>query len=300
MVSEISLGTVELGMDYGIRPEGDGARPDESTAGLLLNRALDLGINYVDTARLYGVSEEVIGRALRTRREKYVLASKVPLFPDEGLSGEALRLRVTGALHESLTALQTDVIDVMMLHSPRSIPGVPPEILDVLEGFRRQGAIRYVGASVYGEADAVEAVACGRYDCIQIAYSMLDRRPETRALPDALAQDVGIVVRSVLLKGVLTHRAELLPDALEPLRRAAGQLAALAAEAGLSLPEMAYRYVLAHPAAHTALVGTARLEELEAALAYAERGPLPDDLVARARAIGVDDESLLNPANWPT
>jgi len=299
MISEISLGTVELGLDYGIRPTGADARPDQATASRLLNRALDLGINYIDTARLYGVSEEVVGRALRERRAEYVLATKVPVFADEGLAGEALKQRVTGAVHESLSALQTETVDIMMLHSPPSVAVLPQEIHEVLEGFREQGAIRYLGVSVYGKEDALEAIECGQYDCIQIAYSLLDRRPEGRALSAALEEDIGIVVRSVLLKGVLTHRAQMLPDALAPLKEAAGQLEALASKASLSLPEMAYRYVLAHPAAQTALVGTARLEELEAAIGYASRDPLPDDLIERVRGIGLLSDDYLNPAKWP-
>lgn len=299
MVSEISLGTVELGMAYGIDPKGIDARPDEATAASVLNRALDLGINYIDTARLYGASEEIIGRSLRSRRNEYVLASKVPLFADEGLCGEALKRRITGSVHESLSALATDVIDVMMLHSAPSVRSVPPEFREVLEGFRQQGAIRYLGVSVYGPDEALAAIRCGWYDCVQIAYSMLDRRPEEKVLPAAVEEDIGIVVRSVLLKGVLTHRAQLLPDALASLREAAGKLEALAAKAGISLPEMAYRYVLAQPAAHTSLVGTSRIEELEAAVAYADRGPLPADLVEKVREVAVADEAQLNPANWP-
>jgi len=213
MVSEISLGTVELGLDYGLDPTGAGARPDEAAAARLLHQALDLGINYVDTARLYGVAEEIIGRALHGRRDEVILATKVPLFADQGLSGDALRERVATAVHESLTALATDVIDIMMLHSVVAGAQVPPEIVEVLERFEQQGAIRVLGVSVYGEEQALAAIADGRYDCVQIAYSALDRRPERRVLGAAREHDVGLVVRSVLLKGVLTHRAQLLPDA---------------------------------------------------------------------------------------
>lgn len=299
LVSEISLGTVELGLDYGLCPTGDGARPSEAAAARLLHHALDLGINFIDTARLYGVSEEIIGRALHGRRDEFILATKIPLFNDEHLTGAGLRERATAAVHESLAALATDVVDLMMLHSVASVAGVPSEILDVLESFQQQGAIRFLGVSVYGEEQALAAITCGRYDCVQIAYSALDRRPEARVLPAALEHDIGIVVRSVLLKGVLTHRAQHLPAELAPLQAAAAQLTALAAAAGLSLPELAYRYVLAHPAAHTALVGTARVEELEAGVGYAAPGPLADDLLAQVRAVEIADDTYLNPGNWP-
>ena len=116
-VSEISLGTVELGLPYGIPEAGRLVQPDEAAAARLLNKALDLGINFIDTARLYGTAEEIIGRALRGRRSEYFLASKVPNFAAENLTGHALRERVFASVEESLRLLQTDVIDVMMIHS---------------------------------------------------------------------------------------------------------------------------------------------------------------------------------------
>ena len=126
LVSELSLGTVELGLDYGIRPTGADARPDEAAAARLLHRALDLGINYIDTARGYGASEQIIGRALRRRRAECVLATKVSTFHEEGLSGEPLKQRLIASVHESLAALATETIDIMMLHSPRRCWGCRP------------------------------------------------------------------------------------------------------------------------------------------------------------------------------
>src|SRR5260221_3170689 len=90
-VSEISLGTVEIGMDYGIRTAGDDACPDPVQATRLLNHALDLGINYIDTARVYGEAEAVIGSALKSRRGEFFLASKVLSYDRENLIGASLR-----------------------------------------------------------------------------------------------------------------------------------------------------------------------------------------------------------------
>ena len=118
-------------------------------------------------------------------------------------------------------------------------------------------------------------------------------------LPLAQQQGVGIIVRSVLLRGVLTHRYALLPDQLAELRSAIAQLSRLADAEGCSLPEMAYRFVLANPAVSTALVGTARSEELEAALAFASEGPLPPTLITAIRQVTVSDRNQLNPGTWP-
>jgi aryl-alcohol dehydrogenase-like predicted oxidoreductase len=169
------------------------------------------------------------------------------------------------------------------------------EVLEVLAELRKEGCLRFLGASVYGEEAALAAIESDHYDCVQIAYSLLDRRPELRVMPAAEASDVGIVVRSVLLKGALTPRYRLLPGNLADLKRAAHQMEELA---GNRLPELAYRYVLAHPATDTALVGTGRVEELEAAVRFARLGPLPDEILSQIRLIDVEDVSQLNPGNW--
>jgi 1-deoxyxylulose-5-phosphate synthase len=299
LASEISLGTVELGLNYGIAPVGADARPDYSSAERLLHHALDLGVNVIDTARGYGESEAVIGRALQSRRSEFFLASKVSTFEREGLSGDALADAVSASVHASLRALRTDTIDLMLLHTVGTAAIERGEVVDVLEKFRQAGHLRFLGASIYGEESALLAIRSGRYDCLQIAYNALDHRPEGRLLQEAQARDIAIVVRSVLLKGALTHRYRLLPGALAGLKSAVERLQALGEEYSLRLPELAYRFVLSHPGIHTALVGTGAPAELEAAIGYAARGPLPDALCERIRAISVADESNLNPGTWP-
>ncbi|HEU0142428.1 MAG TPA: aldo/keto reductase [Bryobacteraceae bacterium] len=298
MVSAISLGTVELGMRYGIAPVGQDEKPGEEQAARLLNRALDLGVNYIDTARAYGDSEAIIGRSIAARREEFVLASKVPPFHLEGLTPKELRKRAGIAVEDSLRALKTDVIDIMMIHCAPDREFGHEVLLDTLDAGRMAGRIRFIGASVYGEDAALKAILSGRCDVIQVAYSVLDRRPESRVLPAAMAHDVGIVARSVLLKGALTYRASQLPDSLAELKDAAMRMEAAADSMAGGLPELAYRYVLAHQDVHTALVGTGRIEELEAAVGYAGRGELPAETLARIREVAVRDERLLNPGNW--
>ena len=298
LVSEISLGTVELGMDYGIPVGDEHRRPAEADAARLLNRALDLGVNFIDTARAYGASEEVIGRALKTRRREVILCSKVAPPPAD-VHGQALAHHVRASIAESLRALQTDYLDVLKIHSASAEEIRRGEMIAAMLDAVQAGYVRFVGASTYGEEAPLLALADGRYDCLQIAYSAVDRRPEARILPLAQQKDVGIVVRSVLLRGALSHRYTLLPPQLGELKAAIAQLDALRGSEASCLPELAYRYVLAHPAVSTALVGTARLGELEEVVGFAGHPPLPAELVAAIRQIVVKDEDQLHPGKWP-
>jgi aryl-alcohol dehydrogenase-like predicted oxidoreductase len=300
-VSEIGLGTVELGLDYGVPVAGEHLRPPEEHAARLLNQALDLGVNFVDTARAYGASEEIIGRALKGRRKDYVLASKLAPIRDEGQSDQTLREQVTASIAESLRMLQTEVIDLLQLHYAPLDVITKGRVLAAAREAQRAGCVRFIGASTYGEEAPLAAlVQDGDYDTLQVAYNLADRTLEEKLLPSAQQRGVGIIVRSVLLRGVLTHRYSLLPDQLTELRLAIAQLSRIADAEGCSLPEMAYRFVLANPAVSTALVGTARREELESALAFADKEPLSPALIAAIQQVMVSDRNQLNPGTWPS
>ena len=299
-VSEISLGTVEIGLDYGVPVDGENLRPPEESAAHLLNRTLDLGVNYIDTARGYGTSEEIIGRALRTRRNEFILASKLAGIKDEGLSDQELRKEVLESVTTSLRALQTDVIDILQIHHTPADLVRRGRVVEMMLEAKRAGHVRFVGASTYGEEAALAVLEDGRFDTLQIAYNAIDKHLEQRVLPLAQERNVGIIVRSVLLRGVLTHRYRLIPDQLAELRTAIGQLNDLVGPDAGSLPELAYRYVLANPAVCTALVGTARLPELQEVLGFAACGPLAPALVERARDVKISDLSQANPGTWPS
>jgi aryl-alcohol dehydrogenase-like predicted oxidoreductase len=284
-VSQLALGTVELGLDYGI---GTALKPAEQDASDLLHYALDQGITVIDTARAYGSAERIIGQTLEERRDEYVLVSKVKSAPGE----------VETLVEASLRELRTDRIDVMMLHCGFD-SRLDEDALGALERCRDAGKLRFIGASVYGMEAAMNAIRSARCDCIEIAYSVLDRRPESEVLAAADAAGVGVIARSVLLKGALSVRYRDLAAGLESLQSCVERLAAIAGSIDL-LPEFAYRYVLSRRPPHCALVGTSSREELRAAVCFAEKGPLPAEQVRAAQKVELDDERWLNPGHWPS
>lgn len=288
-VSRLSLGTVELGLDYGI---GGDRRPSEQSACELLHFALDCGINLIDTARAYGDAERIIGRALKGRRSEYVLVSKAMPTPEDPL-------HVKHQVEESLAQLQTDHVDVMMVHCRGEQAFADEATVDTLERLRQEGKIRFLGASVYGPEGMKAAVESGWCDCVQVGYSALDRRIEAHALPLAIEKDIGVIARSVLLKGALSERYVELPAALDALKRSIEQLAGIAGSVA-RLPELAYRYVWSQPAPQSALIGTARRNEIEDCIRYLERGPLSPDEMQAIQQVQVAEKRWLNPGNWPS
>ena len=297
-VSEISLGTVELGMDYGIPVQGDHLQPSETEAARTLNCALDLGVNLIDTARAYGESEAIIGRALKSRRNEYILATKIGSLSWEGYTGRELREQVEASITESLQTLQTDTIDLLYIHNATPELVQRGEVVEIMQRAQEAGYARFIGTTTYGEAAPLGVLEDGRFDCVQLAYNLLDRQFEERVLPLAKAKDIGVVIRSVLLKGALTYRYAHLPDELRELRTAVEGINLLCRAPDRSLPGLAYGFVLAHPAVSTALVGTGRVHELREIVSFAGGDALQPELLHSIREIVVSPDQL-NPGTWP-
>jgi len=297
-VSEISLGTVELGMDYGIPVQEDHLQPSEADAARTLNCALDLGVNLIDTARAYGESEAIIGRALKSRRNEYILATKISSSNWEGYTGVELHEQVEASIAESLRKLQTDTIDLLYIHNATPELIERGELIEIMQRAQEAGYARFIGTTTYGEAAPLAVLEDARFDCVQVAYNLLDRQLEERVLSLAKANDIGVVIRSVLLKGALTYRYTHLPEELRELRTVVDKVNSLRGAQANSLPELAYRFVLAHPAVSTALVGTGRVHELEEIVSLVGRGVLSPGLLSDIREITVSPDQL-NPGTWP-
>ncbi|MEM7118692.1 MAG: aldo/keto reductase, partial [Chloroflexota bacterium] len=284
-LSILSLGTVALGMAYGITPSdaqeqgqsGGMAPPTLAEATRLIHRALEGGINFIDTASAYGRAEEVVGYALQDRRHEAVIATKINCFDTNGklMRGNALRQHMQASIVDSLRLLRTDTIDLLMLHS------APLELLedgvavDMLQQFKAKGLARTIGASTYGTEAPRRAIELG-VDALQVAYNILDQRMADEILPLAAAKGVGIIVRSVFLKGALTPRADDLPPHLATLKQQSEAIKQLAncLTPPLSRVEVALRFVLSQSQVTSALVGVRTEDELEAALRTAVAPPL--------------------------
>ena len=301
-VSALALGTVELGLDYGIAAPGHFGQPAAEDAIRLVHAALDAGINLIDTARAYGSSESVLGQALRDRRDQVVLATKVSTQAAGGvpLRGDELRRHMVESLDASLDALQTDYVDIWQIHNvDRNVLEEAEVVSEMFALARQAGKVRFCGGSFYGAEMPLVALDHNLFDVMQITYSVLDQRLADHFFARAEGQGVGILARSVLLKGALTDRAEHLPDHLQEVRlrsRAFRDLIA-AVKLGASPAQVAIAFALAQPAIHAVLIGVRTTDELRSNL-HSINLELPPMLLQQIASLRLDDADLLNPATW--
>ena len=304
---------------------GGWGNPDHEDGIKIIHRALDAGINFIDTADVYsrGESEEIVGKALAGRRDDVVLATKVhgTMGDDPNQFGNSRRW-IIREVEDSLRRLKTDWIDLYQIHRPEPDTDID-ETLGALTDLVRQGKVRYIGSSTFPAAQIVEAQWVARergrerFVCEQPPYSLLTRGIEADVLPTCLRHGMGVIPWSPLGGGWLSGkwrkgadapqstRADRLParyDLSDPANQrkldAADALGKLADEAGMTLVQMALAFVINHPAVTAAIIGPRTLEQLESQLG-AEEIVLDADLLDRIDEI-VPPGTNVNPvdAGW--
>ena len=299
-VAALGLGTVELGMEYGIKAPGEFGRPSDDDAVALLRSAADGGVDFFDTAPGYGSAERLLGDALGDR-PACLLATKVTVPRDaHGAcpAGAELRRAIDESVRASLAALGRERLDLVQIHNATLDVLESGELAAALEEHRAAGRIRFLGASVYTETEALAAVSVGCFETLQVAYNMLDQRMAARVFPAARAAGAGIIARSAFLKGALTPKAQWLPADLGPLASAADALRKGLGVEWDELPHVALRFCLTSRDVATVIVGVRTAEELAEALGSAATGPLSPDEMAIISAHSITDDALLNPAKW--
>ena len=297
-VSRLGVGTAAFGLDgYGILTPGE-ENLDHSDVIASIHHAVEGGVNFFDTAPAYGRSEELLGEALADHKD-CVVATKVPI-PDEinEISQSELTIRVNQSLYQSLRRLRREVLDIAQIHNATVDLLQQGKMISVLERAREAGKLRYIGASVYGEPAALASIRTGKIQVLQVALSLLDQRMRDTVIPEAAAAGVGVLSRSVLLKGILTKKAQLLPPSLRPLSEASERAVRALDTSWDSLPRMALRFCLSVEGVHCALSGVRNVAEVEDCLQACAAGPIAPALLDKAYALGLRDERLLNPSYW--
>ncbi|MEV4328194.1 aldo/keto reductase [Microbispora rosea] len=292
-VSPYCLGTMMFGAAMG--------NPDHDESIRIIHKALDAGINFVDTADVYsaGESEEIVGKALKGRRDDVVLAGKVhyPMGGDPNHRGNSRRW-IMIAVENSLRRLQTDHLDLYQIHRPDPAVDVE-ETLSALSDLIHSGKVRAIGSSTFPASEIVEAQwvaerrGLERFRTEQPPYSIVNRSIEREVLPIAQRYGMGTLVWSPLGQGLLTgryrkgrqtdsHRSGHTPQHFSDERKldVVEQLVPLAEKAGLPMTHLAMAFAIAHPGVTSAIVGPRTLRQLDDLLAGVEV-TLDDEILDR-------------------
>jgi len=307
-VSDVGLGAFPIS---GMRPRADGSTfgwsgtsDDESVA--LIHRAEELGVNLIDSAEGYGDghSEVLTGKALKGRRDKWIVATKVQ--PNRGLQSDqpdedAARKRIRSACEDSLQRLGTETIDLYQLHAiPHS--WAMPFVMEELAALKAAGKVRWYGISTNNQQAIEELMSYGPIDVLQIGYNLIERSADS-LLSWAKSKEIGTLIRVPLAKGMLTGKyfgegAEKLSegdvryDRFQKEETIAGlkKLPELSFLQNLdrSMVQAALRFVLDHPGVSCAIAGAKNRDQIEHNVAASDIPPLTDDEFARA--IPIADE----------
>jgi aryl-alcohol dehydrogenase-like predicted oxidoreductase len=299
-VSEICLGTMTFGHQC-----------DERTSFAILDKAAAAGADFIDTADAYpvpptpetaGRTEEIVGRWLEAKRDRFVVATKCRIRVGTGANDEGLsRRHILRAAEASLRRLRTDYIDLYQAHAPD--PDTPAEeTLRAFDDLVRQGKVRYVGCSNFPAWQAAlslgisERLGLARYDCVQPRYNLLYREIESELLPLCRDQGLGVIAYNPLAGGFLSGKYRTLEELPAGTRFTLGKTGELYRERywhqaqlraveelrrhfearGVSLVSAAVAWVLAQPGITAAIVGASRPEQLDASLAAANLSLTPE------------------------
>nr|WP_275580685.1 aldo/keto reductase [Aquibacillus albus] len=273
-VSELALGCMSLGTN-------------QQKATNIVDRALEAGINYLDTADLYdqGVNEEIVGKAIQGKRDQIVLATKVGnhLKPDGTWFWDPSKAYIKEQVKESLRRLKTDYIDLYQLHGG-TIEDPIDETIEAFEDLVAEGVIRYYGISSIRPNVIREYVKRSNIVSVMMQYSLLDRRPEEEILDLLHKNNISVVARGPVGKGMLSDEGEqkvkekgekgYLDYSYEALLSITDKLKNLSSSSQNSITSLALNYVLYHPAVASAVFGASSLSQLENNLSFMNSEPL--------------------------
>ena len=294
-LSLLMLGTVQFGMSYGIANKS--GQPSYESVLDIMACACEGGINCLDTAAAYGTSEEVLGKALAELRiaDKMLLVTKICRGLSACESTRAADAAAEESVARSLKRLKLDALPICLLHAEADFRHI-----DSLLRLRDKGLVRHVGVSVMTPEATSTIVASGLAEAVQIPTNILDHRyTRSRIYERAEERGVALFVRSIYLQGLILMPDVEVPPQLAEIIPARHRLQALAKEAGMSLAELAMRYVLGLKGLTCALVGVDSSAQMRENLELAAKGPLDAPLMrAIGDAVPMFADKVLMPNKW--
>jgi aryl-alcohol dehydrogenase-like predicted oxidoreductase len=299
-VSEIAFGGVEIGMPYGLGVHGKKDMLSKSESIHLLHDAIDGGINLFDTARMYGASEEIMGKAFKNKRDQVVISTKCKHLKDSKgdlPSGTIIKNKVRKSLSESLVALQTDFVDIFMLHRVNKEILKNEAIKETFLGLKEQGVIRATGISTYTLEESILAIESGVWDVIQIPFNLMDQSQES-IFELAKNKGVGLMVRSALFKGILTDKGRDLHTELNGVAQHIKLYDSLLDHLNTDLATLATKFALSYKQISSVLVGIDKQHYLKNALSVADGQYLNSEQLQLAKELQYPNPEFLDLVKW--
>lgn len=294
-ISQLTLGTAQLGMRYGIANRL--GKPSETQAQAILDAAWENGITCLDTARAYGDAESRIG-AWRTRTSnRPVLVSKLPALEDAS-AGET-KVLVRRRFDESCAALRVERLEAYLTH--RAADLLRPGVAEALTALKAEGRLAAFGVSAYGPEEIDRALGVPGVALVQAPVNAFSQGIiESGVLTRCRAAGVAVFARSVFLQGLFFLDPEALPEALSPARGALRKLRELASAEGLTVAELALAAVKGLPAVASIVIGVDSVDHLKANLRAASQPVGDANLIARVRELGrALPAAVIDPSQWP-
>jgi aryl-alcohol dehydrogenase-like predicted oxidoreductase len=302
-VSEISFGSWAIGGTWG--------EVDDKESIAALHRSLDLGVNFFDTADVYGDgrSERLLAQLRKERHEVFYIATKAGRRLDPHISSGYNRQNLTAFVERSLKNLESDALDLLQLHCPPTDVYYMPEVFDVLDDLVKVGKLRYYGVSVEKVEEALKAIEFPQVQSVQIIFNIFRQRPAELFFPEAQRRHVGILARvplaSGLLTGKLTRDSKFAKDDHRTFNRHGESfdrgetfsgldyktgLQAVEAlrplvPSGQTLAQMALRWILMFPAVTCAIPGAKRPRQAEENILAANLPPLGEETLKAIEAL---------------
>ena len=295
---ELCLGTVQFGMDYGIRGQ---KKPQLSDAIKILDYATQNGINNIDTANTYGVAEDVVGEFFRTKsilRSDIFLISKFrPNLLDEVDSSSYYSVMKEN-LENSLIRLNTDYLDAYMLHSSRYVWN--DEIIEALARLKREGYVRHCGVSVYEPDEAKKVIERKNCDFMQLPYSIFDQRMKNEGVFELAKEKTGTTIhsRSAFIQGLILMTEKEVPPFLEKAKPIVIKIDELCNKLNISRIALAMAFVKREDSISHLVFGVDDIEQLKEDIQLF-RHSVPDDIIDEVSKEFSDIEAdIVMPSLW--
>ncbi len=298
--SHFAIGTVQLGLDYGIDILG---KPSKAEAVSILKLALREEINIFDTSPDYGESEEIIGEVLsNTRKQNIYLITKLNSYRYNKKAWESrdnISKKIRDDLNLSCYKLKVNKIPIYLVHNASDAFRNHGIVLNELKKIKEEGKIDFIGVSLYTSTELEKCIEDRRVDSVQIPFNVLDRRlANSGLLKKAKKRGLVIFARSIYLQGLLLMDTNRIPKHLGEIIRFVNELKNILKYSKRNMKEICLKYVLSIDEISSIIIGIGSLEQLKENIKIFNSPPLEKDLIEAIEELPIPPDYLLNPSKW--